>query len=46
MEDEPRAGRPSTLRTDDNMQRVRKVLNSDRRLNVRMITDQIGIWHW
>lgn len=43
VEDESRAGRPSTSRTDDNVQRVRDVLNSDRRLSVRMIADQIGI---
>ncbi|XP_011859854.1 PREDICTED: putative uncharacterized protein FLJ37770 [Vollenhovia emeryi] len=43
VEDKPRAGRPSTSRTDDNVQRVRDVLNSNRRLSVRMIADQIGI---
>ena len=43
VEDEPRAGRPSTSRTDDNVQRVREVLNSDRRLSVRMVADEIGI---
>lgn len=29
VEDDPRAGWPSTWRTDDNVERVRKVLNSD-----------------
>ncbi|XP_071449362.1 protein GVQW3-like isoform X2 [Hetaerina americana] len=43
VDDEPRAGRPSTSRTDDNVQRVREVLNSDSRLSVRMIADRIGI---
>ena len=43
VEDEPRGGRPSTSRTDDNVQRVRDVLNSDRRLSVRMIADRVGI---
>ena len=44
VEDEPRAGRPSTSRTDDKVQRVREMLlNSDGRLSVRMIADRIGI---
>ena len=43
VEDEPRAGRPSTSKTDDNVQRVREVLNSDRRLSVRLIADMVGI---
>ena len=43
LENEPRAGRPSTSRTDDKVQRLRKVLNSDGRLSVRMISDRIGI---
>ncbi|KAJ8944194.1 hypothetical protein NQ318_016175 [Aromia moschata] len=37
VKDEPCAGWPSTSGTDDNMQRVREVLNSDRRLSMRMI---------
>jgi len=43
VEDESRAGQPSTSRTDGNEQRVREVLNSDRRLSVRMIAYRIGI---
>ena len=43
VEDEPRAGRPSTSRNDDKVQRVREMLNSDSRLSVRMIADRIGI---
>lgn len=39
VEDEPRAGRPSTSRTDDNVECVRVVLNSDRHLSVRMVAD-------
>jgi len=41
VEDESRAGRPLTSRTDNNVQRVREVLNSDRRLSVRMIAYRI-----
>ena len=36
MEDEPRAGRP-TSKTEDNVQRVRLLVRSDRRLTLRMI---------
>jgi transposase len=43
VEDEPRAGRPWTSRIDDNVQRVREMLNSDHRLSVRMVADEIGI---
>lgn len=41
--DEPRAGRPSTSTTDDNLARVRDLLNSDRRLSVRMIAETLNI---
>ncbi|GFX26104.1 protein GVQW3 [Trichonephila clavipes] len=43
VEDEPRAGRPSTSRTTENEQRVRHLLNTDRRLSVRMIAEQLGM---
>ena len=37
VEDEPRAGRPSTSKTDDNVERVRSLVRSDRRLT---------FWEW
>ena len=43
VEGEPRAGWLSTSRTDEKVQRVREVLNSDRRLSMRMIAHPIGI---
>jgi septation ring formation regulator EzrA len=43
VSDEPRSGRPSTSTTDDNVARVRAELNSDRRLSVRMIADNLNI---
>ncbi|KAJ8938681.1 hypothetical protein NQ318_004481 [Aromia moschata] len=43
VENEPHAGRPSTSRTDNNVQRLREVLNLDRGLSVGMISDRIGI---
>ncbi|XP_011705557.1 PREDICTED: putative uncharacterized protein FLJ37770, partial [Wasmannia auropunctata] len=33
--DEPRSGRPTTTRTNENVDRVRKVLRSDRRLSIQ-----------
>ena len=31
VEDEPRAGRPSTAKMDDNVERVRSLVSADRR---------------
>ena len=44
MEDEPRAGRPSTSKTDDNVERVRSLVRSDRRLMLRMISSELNFW--
>lgn len=43
VHDEQRAGRPSTSHTDTNVQKVRVVLNSDRRLSIRAIADEVRI---
>ena len=43
MEDEPRAGRPSTSNTDDNVERVRSLVRSDRRLTLRMISSELNL---
>ena len=43
VEDEPRAGRPSTSKTDDNVERVRSLVSSDRRLTLRMITSELNL---
>ena len=43
VEDDYRSGRPSTSRTDENVERVRQKVRSDRRLNVRMIADELGM---
>ncbi|KAJ8937149.1 hypothetical protein NQ318_006349 [Aromia moschata] len=37
VNDENRAGQPSTSSSDDNVKRVRDLLNTDRRLSVRLI---------
>lgn len=43
VEDEPRSGRPSTSRTPENTERVRKMLTEDRRLTLRLIAEELGI---
>lgn len=43
VEDEPRAGRPSTSKTDDNVERVRSLVRSDRRLTLRMISNELNL---
>ena len=41
VEDEPRAGRLSTSKTDDSVERVRSLVSSDRRLTPRMISSEL-----
>ena len=43
MEDEPHAGRPSTSKTDDNVERVRSLVRSDCRLTLRMISSELNL---
>jgi len=43
MEDEPRAIRPSTSKTDDNVERVRSLLKSDHQLTLRMISSELNL---
>ena len=42
MEDDPRSGRPSTSKTEENVERVWQV-RSDRRLTVRMIANELSM---
>ncbi|KAJ8949796.1 hypothetical protein NQ318_000494, partial [Aromia moschata] len=37
------SGRPSTSSSDDNVKRVRDMLNTDRRLSVRLISETLDI---
>ncbi|UYV68226.1 hypothetical protein LAZ67_5003465 [Cordylochernes scorpioides] len=39
--DEPRSGRPTTARTDENVDRVLEVLRTDRRLSIQKIADTL-----
>ena len=43
VEDDHRSGRPSTSRTDENVERVRQKVRSDRCLTIRMIADELGM---
>ena len=43
VEDEQRAGRPSTARTENNVARVKVVLDRDRHLQVRLIAEEVGL---
>jgi len=43
VEDEQRAGHPSTSRTENNVACVKAVLDRDRRLNVRLIAEEVGL---
>ena len=43
MEDEPRAGRPSTSKMDDSVERVRSLVRSDLRLTLRMINSELNL---
>jgi len=42
VEDEPRAGRP-TSKTEDNVEIVRSLVRSDRRLTLRMISSELSL---
>ena len=43
VKDDFRSGRPSTSRTEVNMERVRLVVHGDRSLTVRMIANQMNM---
>jgi len=43
VEDEPRAGRPSTSNTDENVERVRSLVRSNRLLTLRMISSELNL---
>ena len=43
VEDEHRTGRPSTSRSENNVARMKAVLDRDRHLNVRLIAEEVGL---
>jgi len=45
IKDEPRSGRPSTSKTDNNVEIVGALVRSDRLLTVRMIASELNLNH-
>ena len=43
VEDDQRSGRPSTNKSDENLLKVKNLLNSDRRLSVRMMSELLNL---
>jgi len=43
MKDDARSGRPSTTRTDKNVESVRHLLTEDRRTTLQLIADRLNI---
>jgi len=43
VEDEPHAGRLSTSKTNNNVERVRSLVRSDRRLTLRMMSSELNL---
>jgi len=43
VKDDARSGRPSTGRTDENVESVRRLLTEDRRTTLQMIADRLNI---
>jgi predicted transposase YdaD len=43
VKDGERTGRPKTHRTDESVEKVRKLVRSDRRLSVRMMAEELNL---
>ena len=43
VEDDPKSGRPCTSTTDTNIEKVRQMVRSDRRLTIRVIANEVGM---
>ena len=43
VEDDPKLGRPCTSTTDTNIEKVRQLVRSDRRLTIRVIANELGM---
>ncbi|XP_034015775.1 protein GVQW3-like [Thalassophryne amazonica] len=43
VEDDPRSGRPSTTRTEANVERVKQMVRSDCQLTVQLIANELGM---
>jgi predicted transcriptional regulator len=43
VEDDERLGRPVTMKTDENVDRVRTLVRNDRRLSIRTIAEELNV---
>ena len=43
VEDHPHSGRPSTSRTDENVQKIQEKINEDRRYTIGEISEATGV---
>ena len=43
VEDDPKSGRPCTSTTDTNIEKVRQLVRSDRRLTICVIANEVGM---
>ena len=43
VEDDERPGRPSTLKTDENVEKGKEMVMNDRRITIREVADDVGI---
>lgn len=43
LQDDPRVGRPIDTRTEENIQKIAKILDSDKRISIRLLEDMTGI---
>ena len=43
VENDPKSGRPSTTKADENIRRVKQLVRSDRRFRVCMIADELAL---
>jgi len=43
VEDHPHSGRPSTSRTDENVEKIREQINQDSRYTIDEISEAIGV---
>jgi DNA-directed RNA polymerase sigma subunit (sigma70/sigma32) len=43
VEDDERPGHPVTMKTDENVDKVRTLVRNDRRLSIRMVADELNV---
>ena len=43
VSDDPKSGRPADVRTDENIERLRDMISSDRRLTIRIIAEELNM---